>query len=646
MGTMLYALGIKDQSCFDVCNIMRSALVQRVHDAYYEAGAEIIRTNTYGANRFKLVTCGYQKSIVQVNAAGAVLAVEARRLVGEHKGRRVFVAGAVGPLGQPLSPLGSIALAEARDAFKEQIEPLVASGVDVLMLEAFDDLTELEQAVVAARAVTANLPIVALVAFGEDRQTQMGNSPKEIVKVLEGLGVDALGASCGVGPRKMAQLIGEIATYATKPIAALPAAGRPERVDDRIVYVSSPEYIAEYAQTMVQNGVKIVGGCCGTTPQHIQAIADAVRGHAGAESTSGTPAERTARDDVGSPFPVRVKVPSRPYEGATIPTMTPAKIPVTLPAVSQDTIPGGMRLVGKSVHETPGSFSSKLGLEFVVSIELDPRRGLNADRLLDAAQKFADRGVDAVNIAENALGRTAVSAISIGAKVLQAGKIPPIVHITTCDRTLSRLQSDLLGAHVLGIRHLVILMGDPSHEGGSSDLSDIRPSGLIKHVTEMNKGRMSQKSMGDRTDFLIGCVFNPNASDPQRELDALGRKVAAGAHFVITQPVYDIEQAARAVEITKQFNIHLLLGVLPLFSYRMADYLHNEVAGVRIPEELLRRMQEAGDNDARVGLAAVQEVLQFVQNRCAGAYLIPQSGRYEFCLEALEVFPRFRKQAS
>lgn len=622
MGTMLYSMGVPDGHCFDECNISQPDLVRSVHEAYIKAGADIIETNTYGANRFRLSLFDLGDRVRQINMRGAKIARELR----EVSGQPVLVAGAVGPLGKPIRPVGVIPADEARSIFREQIEALLEGGVDLFILETFRDLEEMRQALTAVREV-CDLPVVAQMTFEEDGRTQMGNTPAEVVAALEELGADVIGANCSTGPQRMARVISEMAAHSHKPLSAQPNAGWPEMVGGRIVYVSTPGYMADFAKRMAAGGTKILGGCCGTTPAHIKALVECLR-QPGETSTPG-------------------EVPGRPWGAAS--SLSSITAPLA-PAQGEAPAPRSGGIIEESeerlsVHDEAGSFGWKLGKEFVVSIELDPTKGVNPRKLIVGSQMLKEKGVDAVNVADSALGRASMSALAVSYLVTQQVGLNAIVHFTTRDRTLMGIQAELLGAHAMGIRHILALTGDAPNpvEGlGSSAVFDIDSIGLIKLLTKLNKGEdIAGNSIGGTADFLIGCAFDPAARDLPLQIDRLGQKLEAGAHFVMTQPVYDLELVDRTLEHVKAFNAHVLLGILPLQSYRHAEFLHNEVPGIVIPEFVLARMHAAGADGRQAGVEMAQEILKYAQGRYAGAYLMPSFGRYELCASVLDVLPRF-----
>lgn len=620
MGTMLYAMGVPANSCFDECNISQPDFVRRVHEAYIKAGAEIIETNTYGANRFKLSSFDLADKVKRINMRGARLAREVR----EVSGLPVMVAGAVGPLGKPIKPVGLIPALEARDIFREQVEALLEGGVDLIILETFRDLEEMRQALIAVKEA-CDLPVVAQMTFEEDGRTQLGNTSAEIVKALQQLGANVIGANCSTGPQRMSRVITDMISHATLPVSAQPNAGWPETVNNRIVYVSTPEYMANFAKRMQEGGARLLGGCCGTTPAHIKALADALRATtAVAEPATETPTTTTVHY-ITSPLAPAIEIDA---------------------PMLREAAPLEVSEERQSIHNQPGSFGWKLGKEFVVSIELAPPRGINPTKVLAGAEMLLRKGVDAVNVTDSALGRASMSALAVCYQVLGRTGMNVIPHFTTRDRTLMGIQSELLGAHAMGLRHILALTGDapnPVDRIGSSAVFDIDAIGLIKLLTKLNVGEdLAGNSIGGTTDFLIGCAFNPTSRDLPREKERLAQKLEAGAHFVMTQPVYDLELVDRTLEHIKDFNANVILGILPLQSWKHAEFLHNEVPGIVIPEFVLAKMYEAGPNGRQAGLEMAQEILQYAHTRYAGVYLMPSFGRYEMCASVLDILPRFQ----
>ena len=623
MGTMLYSKGVPASACFDECNLSHSKLVLDIHQAYMEAGAEIIETNTYGANRLKLGAYDLGDRVRDINFRGAKLAGNAREIVGLP----VLIAGSVGPLGRPLAPVGRIGAAEAHGLFCEQIEGLLQGGVDLLMLETFKDLREMLIALRAARE-SCDLPVVAQMSFEEEGRTLAGDTPSDVVRALEAAGADVIGANCSTGPVRMARVLAEMAAVAARPLSAQPNAGWPEVVAGRIVYVSGPVYMGEQARHMAGLGARLLGGCCGTTPEHIREVARQVRAEA---PPTDSQAQAAAVAERAEPTPAGPYSPANNDNGGPL-----------APVVTAEGEEVGE---SHSVRETaqPGSFAWKLGREFVTTVELEPPRGINPAKLLAGAAMLRARGISAVDITDSARGRASMSVMAVSNMVRQQVGAEVIIHFCTRDRSLLGLQAELLGAHAMGQRIILALTGDPPNpveKIGSSGVFDIDSIGLIKLLKKMNAGLdVSGNTIGGHTEFLIGCAFNPNARDLDLEIERLTSKMAAGADFVMTQPFFDVTWLDRTLDLVRGFDLPILMGILPLQSGRHAEFLHNEVPGITIPDWARQRMHAAGANGRQEGIAMAQELVQYAYSRVAGAYLMPSFGRYEVCAQVLEVVP-------
>jgi methionine synthase / methylenetetrahydrofolate reductase(NADPH) len=630
MGTMLYSRGVPASSCFDECNISQPRLVQEIHQAYMEAGAEIIETNTYGANRYKLAPFDLAGKVRAINFRGAKLAGHAREVVGLP----ALIAGAVGPLGRSMEPMGRVTGAEARGIFREQIEGLLEGGVDLLILETFKDLREMLMALAAAREA-CDLPVVAQMSFEEEGRTLAGDSPADVARILTEAGADVVGANCSTGPVRMARVIAEMAAVATRPLSAQPNAGWPEVVAGRIVYVSGPTYMADQAARMADLGARVLGGCCGTTPEHIRELAQRMRREAAESPDVARQVALEAADDERSE-----QTPSVPYSLTNPAAAAPAAL------ATDDAVEA------RSARESaaPGSFAWKLGREFVSTIELEPPRGVNPAKLLAGAQMLQERGLSAVDITDSARGKASMSVMACSNMVRQQVGIEVIIHFCTRDRSLLGLQAELLGAHAMGQRIILALTGDPPNpveKIGSSGVFDIDSIGLIKLLRKLNAGvDVAGNSIGGQTNFLIGCAFNPNARDLELEIDRLYRKMEAGADFVMTQPFFDVDWLDRTLDLVKHFKLPILMGILPLQSGRHAEFLHNEVPGITIPDWARRRMQEAGANGKQAGVAMAQDLVRRAYAKVAGAYLMPSFGRYEVCAQVLEVVPELAREAA
>jgi len=582
MGTMLYARGVPFDRPFELVNVTDRDRVVELHVEYVRAGAELIETNTFGGNRFKLAARGLGDRVRELNRAGAKLAKEARDVAGLP----VFIAGSVGPLGKPLKPFGIVTPEEAYEAFREQVEALVEGGVDLVLLETFSDLEELQVAVRAARDVT-DLPVVAQMTFDEDGRTPRGHSPEEVVRALEPLGVAAVGANCSVGPLPMVDVVAAMVQVARVPVTAMPNAGFPARVEGRYVYSTPPKYFAEHARRMAELGVRVVGGCCGTTPEHIAAVAQALRDL------------RPAAAPVVVSFPRRVE-PPRPPEGGT-------------------------------------ELSRKLGRQFVISVEVDPPKGTDPTKDLLGAQLVKERGADVVNVGDSPLGRVRMSASSLCVLIQEQVGIETIIHFTTRDRNLMALQADLIGLHALGVRNVLALTGDPPRAGdypAATAVYDTDSVGLVRILKRLNEGvDLAGKPIGQPTSFCVGVAFDLHPETLDREMRRLDQKVEAGADFIMTQPVFEPETLDHYLRRVGCPPRPLLVGVLPLQSSRHAEFLHHEVPGIHIPDWVRRRMAEAGNRGREEGLRLAAELLDAIADRVHGVYLMPSFGRYEVVAE-------------
>jgi len=596
MGTMLYARGGAIDSCFDVLNLNDPALVKSVHADYVAAGVDCLETNTFGANRFMLAAHGLEARVHDINRAGARLARDVR----ESTGRDVYVLGSIGPLGKYLAPLGTVSTEEAREAFREQANGLLEGGADAFVLETFSDLTEIALAVEAVRSVT-DLPLIAQMAFTDEGVTFTGHAPEEVARRLRALGVEAFGANCSVGSSVLYDVLERMLPEAGGiPLAIQPNAGLPTRVGERLIYLSSPGYMADYAGRMVEAGARLLGGCCGTTPGHIAAMREVL--------------DR--------------RVPSaRPRRAATRP-------PVPRPAPTAET-PGLLTV------RPPTTLQRKLEAgEFLVTVELDPPRGHTVDKLVQGAKLLQERGVEIVDINDGSLGRVRMSVLATALLVRDSTGLDVNMHFTCRDRNLMGIQADLLGAHALDIRNILAMTGDPPRAGDYTNATavfDVDGVGLIEVLRRMNEGvDATGNSIGEPTSFCVGAALNPAAEDLDREVERFHRKIAAGARWVQTQPVYELAQLERFLERAGGSPVPLLVGLLPLHSFRHAEFLHNEVPGITVPDEVRGRLREAGDRALRVGIEMAQSLVHEVRRRYAGAYLMPSFGRFEVVAEVLD----------
>ncbi len=628
MGTLLYQRGETFEECFDELNLTKPETIQSIHSEYLSAGAQIIETNTFGANRVKLEEHNLGDKVREINFRAARIALEAR----EVSGRPAFVAGAIGPTGRPLQAPDEQRFSELRAIFREQIEALQEGGVELLILETFSNLAELRQAVLAAQEV-GGLPIVAQMSFYEDGHTLAGQSAARVATVLYDLGVDVIGANCSVGPAGtldvLKEMIGAIKQQAAHTagkmpqFSAQPNAGLPQRIDNRFFYVSTPDYFGDYAVRFAQAGVSLIGGCCGTTPRHIEAMRRALDGQYGTQ-------EQVAMD---------------------------VSAPVIQQGVNGNGANGqnGHAIIARLIEEetllpqegTQTSLQEKLAQgEFAISIELDPPKGLNPTKLLSGAALLQQAGADFINIADSPMARVRMSCIALARLIQDHLGIETIIHFTTRDRNLMALQSELLGAHALGIRNILALTGDPLRVGdypnttGVWDVDSVGLIGMLRGLTEGHDAAGS--SIGAKASFHIGCALNLNMTDEEtdREIEKYQRKLEAGADFIMTQPIYEMAPLERFLKRAGKPPIPMLLGYVLLHNSRHAEYLHNEVPGITIPEEVRRRLREAGENGHEEGLQVAQELLGEASGMVQGVYLQPSYRRYDIVSELVKSLRR------
>jgi methionine synthase / methylenetetrahydrofolate reductase(NADPH) len=591
MGTMLYARGIFLNRSFDELNLKQPDLVAEVHQTYVRAGADVIETNTFGANRLKLGLFNIADQVAAVNMQGARIARHAAR-------DQAWVAGAIGPLGIRIEPWGKTGVDEAEAYFAEQARALIEGGVDLFILETFRDVKEIGAAIRAVRSL-CDLPIVAQMTTEEDGHTRDGATPETFVPELEAAGADVVGLNCSVGPAAMLETIERLASVATVKLAAQPNAGQPREVEGRNIYLCSPEYMASYARRFINAGVRLVGGCCGTTPEHIRQIAAAVRAQ-----TVGKPVAhqgaRGARDEKTEPA---VAIVSRPQKS---------------------------RLSNALSRGT-----------FVVSVELVPPRGYRAETLVEQARQLRIHGVDFVNIPDGPRATGRMSALAAAVMVQQQSGIETILHYACRDRNMIGMQSDLLGAHAMGIRNLLIVTGDPPRVGDYPDATavfEVDSIGLTNLAAQLNRGQdMGGQPIGQATGFHIGVAANPGAFDPEQELRRFAYKVDAGAEFAITQPVFDVPTLRTFLDHLQKPAIPILAAITPLESLRHAEFLANEVPGVMVPQEILDRMRVAEEqNRAREeGLSIAHEIVAEVAGRVQGFQVTVASGALDTALDVL-----------
>lgn len=594
MGTMLNALGVGFDQCFDALNLKNPSLVAQVHREYIEAGAQIIQTNTFGANRYKLTEHNLGDKVEQINQAGVELAKEAVR----KSNKDILVAGDVGPLGVRLAPFGRVQAEDARQVFAEQIKSLCQAGADLLIFETMTDVREMQEAIKAARQV-CDLPVIASMTFTRDDRTVLGDSPVSVAETLHQAGADVIGVNCSGGPAQIWRILRQMREAVPDArLSAMPNAGWPERVGGRIMYPAGPDYFNDYTVALREIGVCLIGGCCGTTPEHISSM-------------------RAALSDPDIEF-----------------------------------VSNGMSLAREEIESqltmegVPSKLSQKLSSgEFVFSVEMDPPRGLSTHKLLAGASLLADAGADVINIADSPMARMRMSPWAVCSLIQREFGIETVLHFPTRGRNLLRVQGDLLAAHAMDIRNVFVVMGDPTEIGDypeAMDDYDLVPSGLI-HLIKcgFNVGiDHAGVEIGQPTSFFVGCALDLIPQDVEREVRNLHRKIKSGADFILTQPIYQPEMAERL--IIEYENRHgklmtpILGGVLPLFGHRHASFLHNEVPGIIIPDEIQRRIKDAGENAPQEGVRIASELIEQMRAWAQGIYLMPAFNRYDLAGDIVE----------
>jgi len=600
VGTRLYDKGIYINRSYDELNIAAPDLVREVHDEYVAAGADIIETNTFGATRNKLQSYGLESKLRDINIAAAKIAREAA-------GDRVFVAGAIGPLGLRIEPFGPTSFDEAKEMYKEQVEALLEGGVDLFVLETFSEVPVIEQAIRAVRELS-DLPIVAQMAIQMDGKTTFGTTPEAFTAALDALDVDVIGLNCGMGPNHLLNALEKMRPTTSKKLSAQPNAGLPRDVQGRQFYMGSPEYMAEFSRRFVQAGAKFIGGCCGTTPTHTKLIATAIRADSPRQTAS-----------------VFVKQP------ATVAELKPQDVKV-VPA------------------EERSRWAAKIARgEFVTSVEVLPPKGCDAQKTLDSIRLLKDFGVDGVNIPDGPRAQTRMSAQATAVLVEREIGIEAVLHYCCRDRNLLGMMSDLLGAAALGLRNLLIITGDPPKMGPYPDATavfDIDSIGLTNMVNKLNHGLdLGNNAIGTPTAFSIGVGVNPGAVNMEEEIRRFEWKVEAGAEYAITQPVFDTAQLKRFLEMIAHVRIPIVAGIWPLVSFRNAEFLHNEVPSVEVTPEILERMRVASDKgkeEAREeGIAIARESLLEVRDVIQGVQVSAPFGNVKYALQVFEALDNF-----
>jgi homocysteine S-methyltransferase len=607
MGTVLNAKGVSFNQCFDALNLTKPDPVMDIHRAYLEAGVDIIQTNTFGANRYKLAVHGLETQVAAINQAGVEIARRAVAGFADAAGfsRAVLIAGDVGPLGVRLAPYGRVQPEQARQTFMEQITALAQAGVDLIICETFSDLYEIREAILACHTTAPGMPVVASMTFTRDDRTMFGDSPQKVVLSLLETGADVIGVNCSAGPAQIYRIIKQMRTVAPfASLSAMPNAGWPEQVGGRIMYPANPEYFGEYALAFCDAGARLIGGCCGTTPAHITAM--------------------------------RLVLDQQP-QGCGVEVLQGSDI-LEVSELTQ-------------TAEAPSQLAKKMADgKFVISVEMDPPRGLSTHKLIAGASLLAEAGADVINIADSPMARMRMSPWAVCQVIQREFQIETVLHFPTRGRNLLRVQGDLLAAHALGIRNVFVVMGDPTAIGDYPDAMDnydLVPSGLIKLIKQNFNAGLDHAGVdiGQPTSFFVGCALNLTPKDPAQEIKNLRRKLKAGADFILSQPVFQPEIAEgflkRYADEFGPLEIPILTGILPLYNFRHATFLNNEVPGVTISETMLTRMRQAeagGDkhHSAHEGVLIALELIDQMRSWAQGIYLMPQFNRFDLAAEIVE----------
>ncbi len=587
MGTMIYDKGIYINQCFDNLNLTQPRLIEEIHEEYVKAGCDVVETNTFGANRVNLARYALADRVRDINRAGAQIARSAA-------GSAVLVAGSMGPFTTNVEPLGAVTVPEAEEAFREQAEALIEGGVDLLILETFDQLEMLEAAL-AAVLPGKKVPVIAQISVNEDGRTVYGTSLEQAIQFLNGTAADVIGLNCTVGPAPMLDLLKKMVRLTDKPVSVQPNAGYPRHVGGRNIYMTTPEYLSEYAVQFLSSGAAIIGGCCGTTPKHIRAMKQAIKSRF-PEKRDTVVEERSDRDAV-------------------------------------ETVP----------LEKKSALGAKLARgEFVVSVEITPPRGCDASAVIDSSKLLKQNGIDAVNIPDGPRASARLAPMPLAILLEREAGIETVLHYTCRDRNIIGMQYDFLGAYAAGLRNVLIITGDPPKLGdypNATAVFDLDSIGLVRVVRGLNHGYdVGRHPIGTPTGFLIGVGANPGFEDQEREIERLFQKKEAGAEFLITQPVFDIAQFEAFMKRIDGLDIPVIAGLWPLVSHRNAEFMNNEVPGVIVPEPILERMRRAGTGPEAVkeGIAIARELLENMRAMIQGVQISAPFGRVQYVLDVLK----------
>jgi methionine synthase I (cobalamin-dependent)/5,10-methylenetetrahydrofolate reductase len=613
IGTLLYSRGASTDACFEHLNLTKQETIQQLHVDYINAGAEIIETNSFSGNRIKLANNGLENDVWKINVWAAKIARNAREIAGQP----AFVAGSVGPTGKLLPPLGDTALDELDYAFKEQMEALLAGGVDLFMIETMSSLEETAIAVRAARSLS-KLPVVAQLSFSVEGHTLLGATPEDAARLIRDLGddrPDVIGINCGAGPGPVFDsLIRLTAAIRTLKIdsdqitfSCLPNAGQPSLMGGRPVFMSKPHYCASYIEPYLRAGARIVGGCCGTTPEHIKAMRISLDGYL---------SKSVQEQSVDAPQTVLFQSESLELQETD--------------ATRKDKDNKDKQELSERLRLSKESGNQN---DFYISIELDPPKGAGTKKILAAAELLYKAGADAINVGDSPMARVRMSSLATCQLINQKVGVDTIIHFTTRDRNLMGMQADLLGCQALGLKNILALTGDPPALGNyahATAVYDVDSVGLIRIISQLNQGQdIAGNTIGTPLNLSIGCALNPTAQNRALELERIRRKIEAGAHFIMTQPIYQVSDLTDFLEQFGELPLPLLVGIMPLHSSKHAEYLHNEVPGISIPEDVRKMMAEAGEGGSQKGLELAEQLLGELRHLCQGTYLVPSFGRYD-----------------
>ena len=595
MGTLLHERGVAIDACFDELNLNQPAIVANIHRDYIESGAQLIKTNTFGANRTKLERHGLEEHVEEINASAVTLA----RKVVSASFKDVLIAGDVGPLGVPLAPFGRVQVAEAREIYAEQVLALVEAGVDLILIETMVDVYAVRAAVEAVREADLNMPVITSMTFTRDRRTLLGDTPEEVAQRMDEMGVDVIGVNCSGGPADLLCILRQMRKAVPEGrFCVMPNAGFPEKVGGRIMYPAGPEYFHDYALAFWRAGADIIGGCCGTTPAHIKVIAETIA--------------KTSEDFL-------ISIVSDLETSAETPLEEP---------------------------QQRSHLAERLGAgEFVVAVEMDPPRGLAIHKRLAGASLLRDAGADVIDVADSPMARMRMSPWAVCHLVQSQYEIETTLHFPTRGRNLLRVQGDLLAAHAMNIRNVFVVMGDPTEIGDypdASDSYDLVPTGLIRLIKEgFNIGvDHSGGQIGQPTSFFVGAALNLCPSKIDREMHVLRKKIDSGADFFLTQPVFEPEKARYFIQTYEDhfgaLGLPILVGILPLVNPRHARFLHNEVPGIFIPDSIQSRMVKAGEKSAIEGAKIAIELINDMRSDFQGVYFMPAFNRFDMVAEIID----------